>query len=133
MNGSTAAMRHNFRGADPEAYEAAQDGWRREVVVALRQAVRDGGGSDERIKWGHIVLFAAGPVCLIRAEDERVLFGFWRGKRLRDLEPALKASGKYELANMTFHEGDPVDVGAMSRLVRTAIDLNLELGDPTAR
>lgn len=133
MNASAAGMRHNFRGTDPDAYVVAQAGWRREVVAALRQAVRDGGGSDERIKWGHIVLFAVGPVCLIRAEDERVLFGFWRGKRLRELEPRLKASGKYELANMTFREGDPVDVGAMSRLVRAAIDLNLELGDPTAR
>lgn len=131
MNSPASGMRHNFRGSDPDAYVAAQEGWRRETVMALRQAVRDGGGSDERIKWGHIVLFAAGPVCLIRAESERVLFGFWRGKRLRDLEPALKASGKYELANLILREGDAVDVGAMSRLVRAAIALNLELGDPT--
>ncbi len=34
------------------------------------------------------------PACLIHVEDHRVLFGFWRGKRLRDLEPRIKASGK---------------------------------------
>lgn len=133
MNPSTAGMRHNFRGTDPDAYEAAQTGWRRETVAALRQAIRSGGGDDERIKWGHLVLFAAGPVCLVRAEEHRVIFGFWRGKRLRELEPRLKAGGKYELANMTFTEGDVVDVKAMAGLVGAAMALNLELGDPTAR
>ena len=38
---------------------------------------------DEVIKWGHLVYFSNGPVLLIRAEANRVLFGFWRGQRLR--------------------------------------------------
>lgn len=126
-------MRHNFRGTDPEAYEAQFDGWKRETVMALRQAVHAAGSQDERIKWGHVVVFAQGPVCLIRAEESRVLFGFFRGKRLRDREPRLKAGGKYELATMTFVEGNSVDLPAMTALVKAAIALNLELGDPTAR
>ncbi|MEJ6783793.1 DUF1801 domain-containing protein [Aminobacter sp. Piv2-1] len=117
--------------ANPQAYVEALGGWRREVVEALRAAVRAAGDPEARIKWGHIVCFSNGPVLLIRAEDARVLFGFWRGKRLRAIEPRLKAGGKYELATMTFLEGDTVDVPLAERLVREAVRLNAEVGDPT--
>ena len=43
------------------------------------------------MKWGHLVYLSNGPVLLIRAEEKRVLFGFWRGKRLREIAPRLKA------------------------------------------
>ncbi|NWG72601.1 MAG: hypothetical protein HXY23_13505 [Parvularculaceae bacterium] len=49
---------------------------------------------DEEIKWGRLVYFSNGPAILIRAEDDRVLYGFWRGKRLLDMEPRLKGGGK---------------------------------------
>jgi hypothetical protein len=55
---------------------------------------------DEKIKWGHLVYFSNGPAFLIRAEDHRVLFGFWRGKRLRAIEPRLKPGGKFEMATL---------------------------------
>ena len=55
---------------------------------------------------GPLVYFANGPVLLIRAEEERVLFGFWRGQRLREIEPRLKPGGKYEMATLEFREGD---------------------------
>lgn len=45
---------------------------------------------------------------LIRAEDDRVLFGFWRGKRMRHLEPGLKGDGKYELGTLELREGDDI-------------------------
>ena len=86
---------------------------------------------EERIKWGHIVCFSNGPVLLIRAEAARVLFGFWRGKRLTGIEPRLKPGGKYELATMTFVEGDTVDRGLAEALVREAVRLNAAVGDPT--
>ena len=38
-------------------------------------------------------------------EDERVLFGFWRGQRLREIEPRLKPGGKYEMATFEIREG----------------------------
>jgi hypothetical protein len=43
-------------------------------------------------------------VLLIRAEDARVLFGFWRGKLLRAIEPRLKPGGKYEMATLELRE-----------------------------
>lgn len=124
-------MRKEVPAESPEAYVAALSGWRRDIVDALRAATLAAGNPEARIKWGHIVCFSNGPVLLIRAEEARVLFGFWRGKRLRVIEPRLKAGGKYELATMTFLEGDEVDVALAEKLVREAMLLNAEVGDPT--
>ena len=117
--------------ADPDAYVAALAGWQRATVEALRAAVRAAAPLDERIKWTHLVYFAEGPVLLIRAEEERVLFGFWRGKRLRALEPRLKASGKYEMATIILRQGEILPAETVAALVREAARLNVELGDPT--
>ncbi|MCA8948867.1 MAG: DUF1801 domain-containing protein [Planctomycetes bacterium] len=115
---------------DPDAYVRALRGWQRECVAALRRAVRDAAVFEERIQWGHLVYFHAGPAVLIRAEADRVLFGFWRGKRLRELEARLIASGGYEMATWRIARGDAVDAGSASRLARAAAALNGEHGDP---
>jgi hypothetical protein len=52
----------------------------------------------EVVKWGHLVYLSNGPVLLIRAEEQRVLFGFWRGKRLQALEQRLKRALRREYA-----------------------------------
>jgi len=124
-------MRKEVPAESPEAYIKALSGWRRDIVEALRAATLAAGNPEARIKWGHIVCFSNGPVLLIRAEEARVLFGFWRGKRLRGIEPRLKAGGKYELATMEYREGDTVDMALAEKLVREAVRLNAEVGDPT--
>lgn len=116
---------------NPEDYIAQLDGWRLATVEALRAAVKAAAPLDERIKWTHLVYFSNGPVLLIRAEAERVLFGFWRGKRLRGIEPRLKPGGKFELATMVLREGDAVDMTVATELVRAAVALNHEIGDPS--
>ena len=126
-------MRKETPAESPDAYVAALGGWRREIVEALRAATRAADGPEERIKWGHIVCFSNGPVLLIRAEDARVLFGFWRGKRLRALDPRIKASGKYELGNLVMTEATEVTAEQVARLAAEAFRLNAELGNPTAR
>jgi hypothetical protein len=68
---------------------------------------------------------------LIRAEDERVLFGFRRGQRLRKIEPRLKPGGKYEMATLDIREGMTIKPAVAARLVREAVALNRTLGDPT--
>lgn len=117
--------------ASPDAYVAALKGWQRPVVEQLRESVRSSAKLDEVIKWGHLVYFSNGPVLLIRAEEERVLFGFWRGQRLAELEPRLRAGGKYEMAALVLHEGDKISKAAAGRLVKAAVELNATLGDPT--
>ena len=116
---------------NPDAYVAALDGWRQDCVDALRREVRASAKLDERIKWGHLVYSANGPVLLIRAEEQRVLFGFWRGQRLRETEPRLKPGGMYEMATLELREGEKIAPKVVRTLVRKATELNRNLGDPT--
>lgn len=125
-------MKRSVPAESPDAYVRALTGWRRALVESLRKATLSARDLEERIKWGHLVYFSNGPVLLIRAEDHRVLFGFWRGKRLRDLDDRLKPGGKYELATMVLHEGDKISAARVTRLVGAAVDLNYSIGDPTA-
>jgi hypothetical protein len=80
---------------------------------------------------GHLVYFSQGPVLLIRAEEQRVLFGFWRGKRLRHVEGRLKPGGKYEMATLELLEETPLERSTVVALVTAAVALNAALGDPT--
>ncbi|HET7842792.1 MAG TPA: DUF1801 domain-containing protein [Xanthomonadales bacterium] len=126
------AMKKVVPAANPDAYVAALRGWRRALVEMLRDATRKAAKLEETIKWGHIVYFANGPVLLIRAEDERVLFGFWRGKRLLHIEPRMKGGGKYELRTLELREGDTIPAARVKQLVREAVALNETVGDPTS-
>ena len=125
------AMKKSILAANPDAYVAGLSGWRHSVVEQLRAAVREAADVEEVIKWGHLVYFSNGPVLLIRAEDHRVLFGFWRGQKLRAIEPALKPGGKYDMATQEIREGMSVDPAIVGRLARDAVALNARLGDPT--
>jgi hypothetical protein len=124
-------MRKMTPAANPDAYVESLDGWRRDFVQALRNSVTAASSLEEVIKWGHLVYFHNGPVLLIRAEDERVLFGFWRGQRLREIEPRLKNGGKYEMATLEFRDGMAIKPATVRRLTREAVALNRSLGDPT--
>lgn len=117
--------------ATPDAYVETLDGWRRTIVQALRSTVRNAATLEEVVKWGHLVYLADGPVLLIRAEENRVLFGFWRGQRLAAIEPLLKPGGKYEMATLELREGMTVKPAIVRRLAREAVALNKTLGDPT--
>ena len=83
-------MKKTVPAESPDAYAAALTGWRRHCVEELRASVRAAATLEEVIKWRNIVYLANGPVLVIRAEGERVLFGFWRGQRLREIEPRLR-------------------------------------------
>ena len=85
-------------------------GWQAKCVRQLRFVVRASARLDEKIKWGNLVYFSNGPVLVIRAEPRRVLFGFWRGKRLREIEPRLKPGGKYEMATLVLHEDTEISL-----------------------
>ena len=117
----------------PDAYIAALSGWQLELCAMLRAAVMCAAAFDETIKWTNLVFMANGPCILIRAEEHRVLLGFWRGKRLREIEPQIKASGKYELGNLVMTEGAAVDPAIVERLAAEAYRLNFDLGNPATR
>lgn len=125
-------MKKTIAAASPDAYLASLAGWRSRQVQALRAAVLEAVPSlEESIKWGHLVYHANGPVLLIRAEEHRVLFGFWRGQRLRGVEPRLKPGGQYEMATLALLEDTPLERATVQQLARGAVALNAALGDPT--
>jgi len=117
--------------ANPDAYVAALTGWRRTRVQELRAAIRSAARLDEVIKWGNVVYLGNGPVLMIRAEAERVLLGFWRGQRLRQIEPRLRPGGKYEMATLELRSGDRIAPATVRRLTAAAVELDTELGGPT--
>ena len=125
-------MRKLPPAADPDAYVEALSGWRRGLVEQLRGVARKPKGVAETIKWGHLVYAHGGPAYLVRAEDERVLFGFWRGQRLCDIEPRLRPGGKYEMATLELREGDAIATATARKLVAAAVELNRTLGDPAS-
>ena len=125
-------MKKTVPAASPDAYVEALSGWQRATVERLRAAVLASARLEEVIKWGNLVYLSNGPVLVIRAEERRVLFGFWRGQRLREMEARLKPGGKYEMATVTLHENEEVSAAVVRRLTRTAVALNRKLGDPTA-
>jgi hypothetical protein len=117
----------------PALYLDALSGWQQRYAQALRAAVVDAAPQlDERLKWGHLVYFSNGPVLLIRAEPQRVLFGFWRGQRLRHIEPRLRPGGKYEMATLELREDTPLERATVVTLAQEAARLNRSAGDPTA-
>ena len=124
-------MQKSKPAANPDAYVDALRGWQRDIVVALRTSVRAAARFDEVVKWGHLVYLSNGPVLLIRAEQQRVLFGFWRGRKLCDIEPRLRPGGKYEMATLELREGDTIAGAVARRLAKQAAALNRTLGDPT--
>ena len=124
-------MQASNPAANPDAYVADLHGWQRECVEKLRAAVRAAAPLEEVVKWRHLVYLSNGPVLLIRAEEKRVLFGFWRGQRLRAIEPRLKAGGKYEMATLELREGMTISAASARRLTREAVSLNTSCGDPT--
>ncbi|MET0987652.1 MAG: DUF1801 domain-containing protein [Steroidobacteraceae bacterium] len=124
-------MRKEAPAANPDAYVAALVGWQRTCVENLRASVRAVSALEEVVKWGHLVYLSNGPVLLIRAEEQRVLFGFWRGQRLLSIEQRLKAGGKYEMATVELREGMTISPATVRRLTREAVALNKTLGNPT--
>jgi hypothetical protein len=123
-------MQKSTPAANPDEYVGSLSGWRRACVENLRANVRAARGLDEEVKWDHLVYSSNGPVLLIRAEAQRVLFGFWRGKLLQSVEPRLKASGKYEMATLELREGMTATAAIVRKLTKAAIALNKSLGDP---
>ena len=125
-------MKASIAAANPDAYIASLKGWRKAYAEALRGAVLEAAPLHEAVKWGHLVYFSDGPVLLVRAEDNRVLFGFWRGQRLLDIEPRLKPGGKFEMATLELVQRTALERSTVTGLVRAAVSLNASLGDPTA-
>lgn len=118
---------------NPDAYVEALSGWQRNYVEMLRAAFHAGGDFSETIKWTNLLFVSNGPCIVVRAEETRVIIAFFRGKRLVHLDPRIKPSGKFELANFIVKADPGLDPAVVTQWAREAAALNAELGSPTAR
>lgn len=127
------AMTKGAAAANPDAYVEALSGWQRPLVEMLRAVINADGCFSESIKWTNLLFSLNGPCIVLRAEENRVLLAFFRGKRLAHLDPRIKPSGKFELANLVMTEGTDIEPALVADLALAAAALNIEFGDPTAR
>lgn len=116
-----------------DEYVGGAEGWRGEALATLRQLVREAAPeAEEAIKWGQPVYSQNGPVCYLRAFDNHVNLGFWRGTELQAPEGLLAGEGQ-KMAHVSFSSGEDINPELVTDLVKQAVELNQSLGDPTAK
>jgi hypothetical protein len=86
--------------------------------------------AKESIKWSQPVYESAGPCCWIMAHKAHVTLGFWRGMQLQSGRGVLEGSGT-KMGHMKLRSTGDVRSAAIKKLVREAVVLNREKGDPT--
>lgn len=107
-------------------------GWQREVVMTLRGIVKSQANDlTEHIMWSQPVYVLEGPVCYIKAFSDHVNIGFWRGNELEDLSDRLVGELQ-TMRHITIRHVNEVDRDLFESIVRKAVKLNREKGDPTA-
>jgi hypothetical protein len=114
-----------------DGYIAQLEGWQAEVVSRVRAIVRAAAPeAKESIKWAQPVYERNGPFCYVKAFKNSVNFGFWHGVDLDDPQGVLQGSGA-KMRHVKLAGIDDVDEGILADLIRQAVQLNLEKGDPT--
>jgi hypothetical protein len=105
----------------------------RDVAAALRAAVRAAAPEAvESIKWGQPVYDAGGPFAALKAYPRWITLTFWRGAAIPDPEGLLEGDGD-RMRHARFGAVSEVRADAIAALIRSAVDMNRELGDPTRR
>jgi hypothetical protein len=103
------------------------------VADALRAAVREAApDAKESIRWGQPVYDADGPFAALKAYPRWITLTFWRGGALTDPAGILAGDGD-RMKHARFASVEEVRSAAVAELVRAAVALNAELGDPTKR
>lgn len=117
-------------------YIAALAPARRATAERLRAVVR-GAAPDAReiVKWGQPVYDANGPFAALKAFPKHVTITFWRGAALAESsDPTGVLAGDGDrMRHVRFHSADDVPADALADIIRAAVRLNAELGDPTKR
>ncbi|MGD2252891.1 MAG: DUF1801 domain-containing protein [Anaerolineales bacterium] len=105
--------------------------WRAEVVSNVRQLILEAAPeAAEALKWAQPVYEHNGPFCYIKAFKQHVNFGFWRGAELPDPAGLLQGAGE-KMRHVKLSGLEDIKPGAFQDLVRAAVQMNIEKGDPT--
>jgi hypothetical protein len=101
--------------------------WRGEMIARLRQLVLEADpGIEEDWKWNSPVWSHNGNVCSASAFKKHVGLNFFHGASLEDLQ-SLFNSGLDSKNSRTikYLEGDTIDEDALTDLIRSAMEYNL--------
>jgi hypothetical protein len=114
-------------------YLATLDDDQRAIAEALRALVRTAApGASEAIKWSQPVFEAGGPMCWIKAHKGHVTLGFWRGMQLPSASGLIEGSGD-KMGHIKLRSQADLKPAVLKRLVREAVQVNRERGDPTRK
>ncbi len=115
-----------------ETYVAGLQGWQATIVNELRKLLKvSAPGTRERIRDEQPTFEVNGPFAFIKADEQSVNFGFWRGDELDDPHKLLKkATGKVRVVPLKSKTALPED--PLVAMIQKAVVLNLAKGDPTA-
>lgn len=103
----------------------------RQLLQSLRGLVqRAAPQATESFKWAQPVYEQGGPFCFLKAHRSHVTLGFWRGKQLAAGQGVLEGEGE-KMAHLKLRSVAELKPALVTRLVREAVALNLERGDPT--
>jgi hypothetical protein len=122
-----------LRGMPVEDWiQAKAPGWRAAVVrKLLAMAGKIAPKASVAIKWGQPVIEENGPVAFIKVAKQHVTFGFWRSADLTDAKGVLEGGDR--MKHVKIRSEDGFDERTLSTLLRRAVSLNREHGDPTRR
>lgn len=114
-----------------DSYVAQLSVDQRAIAEALRASVIAAApGATEVIKWSQPVFELDGPFCWIKAHKAHVTLGFWRGMQLVAGTGAIEGSGS-KMGHIKLRSLGDVKPALIHKLVREAVALNREMGDPT--
>jgi len=114
-----------------DGYIAGLEPWQAEIARRVRGIVLQAAPeAREAIKWAQPVYEIDGPFAYIKAFKSAVNFGFWRGAELDDPKQVLQGSGA-RMRHLQLHTVDDIDAELLAGMVRQAVALNREQGDPT--
>lgn len=105
--------------------------WRADIVRELRELVVSTlPKAEESMKWGQPVYELNGPLCFIKAFRNQVNFGFWRGDQVSDPKKLLVKSMD-RMRHVKLTDVSQIQKPQFRELLKSAVKLNKEFGDPT--
>lgn len=115
------------------------------IVDVLREIVREylPANGKEKISYNVPFFYGNKGICIIWPSTiprggikKGVLFGFWYGNRLKDMDRYLVRGTNKQIFYKIYHHADEIDVKAVIKLLKEAVLLDKTWGqktNPTAR
>jgi hypothetical protein len=133
MSPHTVPKVSQSKGKSVDWYIEKTGGWQAETIAELHGLILDAvPGIEHGIKWAQPVYESDGPALFIRSAKNHVTLGFWRGVELMAPSGILEGEGG-KMRHIKFPNSEAVDKTLVRNLVKQAVRLNQEKGDPTKK